>query len=72
MTRVKLYCLLTACLVVTVPWFFTKYQTQQILGFPPWAFYSFCMTVLYAVIVALCLHRYWSVLAENDNEEDES
>ena len=70
MTRIKLYLLLTFCLVATVPWFFTESQAVQIFGFPLWAFYSFCTTLLYAVVIAWCLRCYWSVSAE-DNDEDE-
>ena len=70
MTRTKLYCLLTFFLVATVPWLFTKSHSVQIFGFPPWAFYSFCTTILYAVIVAICLRRYWSVSAEDDDDTE--
>lgn len=70
MTRAKLYFVLTFFLVATVPWFFIKSQSTQIYGFPPWAFYSFCMTILYAVIVAFCLRRYWSVSAKDDDDAE--
>ncbi len=56
---------------MTVPWFFTDFNGAIVLGFPLWAIYSLCMTVLYAVIIALLLGRYWKVLAdENDSEEN--
>ena len=70
MTRPKLYFVLTFFLVMTVPWFFIESHPMQIFGFPPWAFYSFCMTILYAVIVAFCLRRYWSVSAEDDDDRE--
>ena len=70
MTRTRLYLLLTFFLAATVPWFFTKSHATQIYGFPPWAFYSFCATILYAVIVAFCLRRYWSVSVKDDDDPE--
>ncbi|MCK5392522.1 MAG: hypothetical protein KAJ31_08840 [Deltaproteobacteria bacterium] len=58
---------------MTVPWFFSDFDEAIILGFPAWALYSFLMTVLYAVIIAVLIARYWSVSAddENDNEGEQ-
>ncbi len=68
MTKLKLYLISAFFLVATVPWFFTELRTNHILGFPPWAFYSFCATILYAIVIAFLLQRYWSVLAGDDKD----
>lgn len=57
---------------MTVPWFFTDFNGAIILGFPAWALYSICMTVLYAVIIAVLIGRYWSVSAGDDDTEVDS
>ena len=62
MTRTRLYLLTALCLIATVPWFFTGTPPAHILGFPAWAFYSFCATILYAIVLAVVLHRYWPLL----------
>ncbi|MGR3220620.1 MAG: hypothetical protein ACUZ8H_12515 [Candidatus Anammoxibacter sp.] len=64
-----MYIILTASLLATIPWFFTKFRPVHILGFPPWAFYSICLTVVYAIIVAFFVGRYWSI-SINNNDED--
>lgn len=69
MTRFRLFCILTFCLILTVPWFFEKFQSWHILGFPPWAFYTICTTILYAVLIAFFLNRYLSVFARDDEED---
>lgn len=68
MTKLRLYAILAAILLATVPWFFTRSVTAHILGFPPWAFYSICMTIVYAIVVAFFVGRYWP-LSEDDNDE---
>lgn len=68
MTKFRL-CLISAFLLIaTVPWFFTRFRPEHIFGFPLWAFYSFCVTVLYAIVIAFFLHRYWYKF---DNENDD-
>ncbi len=66
MTRARLYTLTALCLALTAPWFFTTPHPGHILGFPLWALYSLCVTLLYATLVALILQRYWSLLAGDD------
>jgi hypothetical protein len=55
---------------MTVPWFFTDFDGKIILGFPAWALYSFLMTVLYAVIIAVLIARYWSVSSDDENDSE--
>lgn len=68
MTKFRLYLISAILIIATVPWFFTEFRTSQIFGFPPWAFYSLCITVLYAVVIAFFLQRYWSLLANNGKD----
>ncbi|MFQ5963373.1 MAG: hypothetical protein ACE5KZ_03720 [Candidatus Scalinduaceae bacterium] len=69
MSRLTLYIISILTLVATVPWFFSEEMDVQVFGFPPWAFYSICMTVLYAVVISVIIYRYWHVLAGDDDEE---
>ena len=68
MTKLRLCCVSAFLLVVTVPWFFTEYRSSNILGFPSWAFYSICVTLVYAIVTAFFFERYWSLFANDDNE----
>ncbi|MCP5002847.1 MAG: hypothetical protein GY941_02705 [Planctomycetes bacterium] len=69
MNRLKLYILSTVSLLSTVPWFFFKTTDTQILGLPCWAFYSVCMTIVYAFVIALIFYRYWDILAGSEEDE---
>jgi len=58
-------------LVLTVPWFFTNFDNKMVWGFPLWALYSISMSVLYAMLIAILIGRYWDISAGKDeNEED--
>ena len=52
-----------------MPWFFTDFSTKVILGFPAWAIYSLSTSVVYAIIIAFLLEKYWSVSASEDENE---
>ncbi len=59
MRPIKLYLVNFLLIILTVPWFFFKGDLHIILGFPIWAFYSICMTFLYAIIICYFLKKYW-------------
>jgi len=60
-------CLISAILIIaSVPWFFTEFMAGDILGFPIWAFYSLCVTILYAIVTACFFQRYWSLFADDE------
>ena len=63
----RLTVLLTLLLAVTVPWPFFDKTGRVWFGFPDWAFYSFCATLVYAVVVALLIDRLWK---QNQAGED--
>ncbi|MGR3179216.1 MAG: hypothetical protein ACUZ8E_14280 [Candidatus Anammoxibacter sp.] len=65
-----MYIILTVSLLATIPWFFTEFRAVHIFGFPPWAFYSLCLTIVYAIVVAFFVGRYWSV-SINKNDDDQ-
>ncbi len=68
MTKLRV-CFISAFLIVaSVPWFFTEFISGNILGFPTWAFYSLCITILYAMVTAFFFQRYWSLFADNDHD----
>jgi len=62
------YVILVGCLIISCPIFFTEANNSHLFGFPPWAFYSFCVTVLFAVIGSLVLHFFWPLLSGDDDE----
>jgi uncharacterized membrane protein YhdT len=57
-------------LALTVPWFFTDFNTQVFMGFPIWAVYSIFATILYAVLIAVLLGRFWDSIANEDNSDN--
>ncbi len=62
-----IYLVLGLLLVATAPWPFTEIDSTEILGFPPWAFYCLCMTVLFGAAVALVVEFCWP---PSDGDED--
>lgn len=69
--RVVLYGAMALCATAATPWFFVDEWNVSIVGFPPWAFYSLLMTVVFALVVAIFIDRFWEVSAA-DAERDES
>jgi len=57
-------------LVLTVPWFFTDFSTEILMGFPIWAVYSLVATVLYAVLIAYLLGRSWDSVTNEDSSDE--
>jgi len=66
MTKFKLCCISALLLIGSVPWFFTEFRSSNLFGFPSWAFYSLCITLLYAIVTAIFSQRYWSLFASDD------
>ena len=71
MKLLKLFFIPLLILIASVPWFFTGASDRVILGFPAWGFYSIVFSVIYAVVIAVFLKRYWSLSAEDIDEEKE-
>ncbi len=67
MTRTRLWLLIAALLVSTVPWWFVGRTDTRILGMPAWAAYSLAMSILFALVMALLLPRYWRLSAGDDD-----
>ncbi len=68
MTKLRVCFISALILIASVPWFFTELMPGNILGFPTWAFYSLCITILYAIVIACFFQRYWSLFADNDHD----
>ncbi len=68
MTKLRLCCISAFLLIASVPWFFTEFRPGNILGLPSWAFYSIFVTIVYAIVTAVFLERYWSLFADEDSE----
>ena len=68
MTKLRLCCISAFLLIASVPWFFTEFRSGNILGLPSWAFYSICVTIVYAIVTAVLFERYWSLFADEDSE----
>lgn len=62
--------LIAVLLVLTAPWPFDAKLPNNIVGFPPWAFYSFCATVVFAVTVFFLLRYAWDTFAGPDTHCD--
>lgn len=53
-----------------VPWWFSGYTASGFWGIPSWALYSIIATVVYAMILAWMLGRYWDEQAEVDEASE--
>ncbi|MFC2084478.1 hypothetical protein ACFLS9_05430 [Bacteroidota bacterium] len=71
MTRRKIYGLIFFLLIISVPWFFTGFSKAQILGLPIWGFYSFVISILFAVVVVFVINKYWETLRKNDDVKED-
>ena len=69
MTRARLYALIGLLLVLTVPWWFGSPSDSHIAGLPIWAAYSLAMSILFAVVMAVLLHRFWALSAGGEDGE---
>lgn len=69
MKKFILCCISALLLIASVPWFFTEFRSSNLLGFPTWAFYSLSITLLYAIITAIFFQRYWSLFANDGNDD---
>ena len=70
MKLLKLFIIPVVILLASVPWLFTGASDKVILGFPVWAFYSLVVTIIYAIVIAVFLKRYWSLSAGDDDKEE--
>lgn len=61
MTRTKIAVLSALLLLLTTP-VWTK-DTTLIQGFPTWAALAIVASVTYAILVAILVERYWSLMA---------
>ena len=66
MSKIKIYVINIFLLVMMTPWFFSVYELESIFGFPKWAFYSLLATIIYAISIFFCLHRYWFTFDSNN------
>lgn len=67
----RILCWLIAIgLVSTAPWPFVETSPSNIVGLPPWAFYSLCATVVFAVTVYILLGYAWETFAGQDTHRD--
>ena len=69
MTRTRLYILIVLLILLTVPWFFSGIVSIIVAGFPLWALYTLLTTLIYAVITSYFLGKYWSLSAQEEQEE---
>ncbi len=46
-------------LILTVPWWFFEYSGTIILGLPDWAFYAVFMAIIYSIVIAYILGKFW-------------
>jgi hypothetical protein len=67
MTKFRLCSVSALLLIASVPWFFTEFRTGNFFGFPLWAFYSLCITLLYAIVTAFFFQRYWTLFAGDED-----
>ena len=65
MTSKKLYLSSFLLIILSVPWFYIDNNSNIFGGFPAWAFYSLTVTLIYAILVAYMLGKYWSISSED-------
>ena len=71
MKRSYIYILLFIWAALTIPWFFSETKNEVLFGFPPWAFYSFVMTIGYAILIACVIQFWWPLLAGDEEDAEE-
>ncbi|MBU1099482.1 MAG: hypothetical protein KKA84_03680 [Bacteroidetes bacterium] len=69
MTKSRIYIVISLLLFLSVPWFFTDPIPTEIYGLPSWGFYSLSVTILFAIVTAFLINRYWEKLSDEDIDE---
>ena len=59
MSRNCVFFISIIVLILTVPWWFFDYSDTIILGLPDWAFYAVFMAILYSIVIAYILEKFW-------------
>lgn len=65
MSKYWIFPVIFILLLSNTPCFFHEPVMDRILGFPPWAFYSLVMMIIYAVVTCIFMSKYWTSLAED-------
>jgi len=59
MSRNCVFFISIIVLILTVPWWFFDYSDTIILGLPDWAFYAVFIAILYSIVIAYILEKFW-------------
>jgi hypothetical protein len=59
MSRNCVFFISIIVLILTVPWWFFEYSGTIILGLPDWAFYAVFMAIIYSIVIAYILGKFW-------------
>jgi membrane protein implicated in regulation of membrane protease activity len=68
MSRALIACIILALLALTVPWWWIGKEVSDSKGLPGWALYSLVMNVVFAVVVAWLIQRYWRQFEDDDED----
>lgn len=60
----KVYMLIAALLVLSVPWLFMDWSETSLLGLPLWAAYSLIYMACFAVIMVILIEKFWTDFSE--------
>ncbi len=68
MTPIRLFCIICAFLLASVPWFYGlgSSSSRGDEGLPDWALHSFEVMLLFAAFIVYALWKYWSAMAGED------
>ena len=69
LTKKTQFSLSIIFLLLTVPWFGLFFTGQSLFGFPIWAIYSLWMGLVYCIVIAWIIEKYWHITALNKSDD---
>jgi hypothetical protein len=70
LTKKNIYIIVILFLFLSVPWFFFDINPGKYFGLPDWGFYSFVLSILFAITVAILISKYWDKLSGGKDEDE--
>ena len=71
MVRVAVFGLPMLVLAMGVPWFFVGQSEGRVLGLPLWAAYAVAADLVFAVVLAFMIGRFWNFAAGSGSDDDD-
>ena len=57
-------------LLLTVPWCFVEPSSDRLFGMPSWFIFAMGGSIIFAVLMAVLIGRYWEVSARSEDNDD--